>query len=144
MLQRLLIALAWVNAGKTTGSLLNEIRQIIYFLYQAKEITKKVYNNMINSIKLWNRIGTTFMNYENSKTSDRHRLLLNHSDKINFKRSDKYVALSNLSIYYTWKNMKSHTKTINLKYQLQHEMKNLNYLMDHILYQIFNITLNIP
>ena len=40
--------------------------------------------------------------------------------------------------------MKSHTKTINLKYQLQHEMKNLNYLMDHILYQIFNITLNIP
>ena len=40
---------------------------------------------------------------ENSKTSDPHRLLLNLSDKINFKRSDQYVLLSSLSIYYTWK-----------------------------------------
>ena len=38
---------------------------------------------------------------------------------------------------------KSHIRTINLKYQLQHEMKNLNYLMDHILYQIFKIILSI-
>ena len=45
------------------------------------------------------------MNSENSKTSDPHRLLLNLTDKINLKRSDKYVALSNLSIYYTWKNI---------------------------------------
>ena len=44
---------------------------------------------------------TIFMNSENSKTSDLHRLLLNLSKKINLKRSDKYVALSNLSIYYT-------------------------------------------
>ena len=47
------------------------------------------------------------MNSENSKTSDPHRLLLNLTDKINLKRSDKYVALSNLSIYYTWKNIKN-------------------------------------
>ena len=58
---------------------------------------------------------TIFMNSENSKTSDLHRLLLNLLDKINLKRSDKYVALSNLSIYYTWKNIKSHTKMIDLK-----------------------------
>ena len=38
---------------------------------------------------------------------------------------------------------KSYTKIINLQYQLRHGMKNLNYLMDHILYQIFKITLNI-
>ena len=38
---------------------------------------------------------------------------------------------------------KSHTKIINLKYQLQREMKNLNYLMDHVLYQIFKIILSI-
>ena len=44
---------------------------------------------------------TIFMNSENSKTSDPHRLLLNLSDKINLKGSDKYVALSNLSICYT-------------------------------------------
>ena len=41
------------------------------------------------------------MNSENSKTYDPHRLLVNLTDKITLKRSDKYVALSNLSIYYT-------------------------------------------
>ena len=45
------------------------------------------------------------MNSKNSKTSDPHRLLLNLPDKINLK-SDKYVALSNLSRYYTWKSIK--------------------------------------
>ena len=49
---------------------------------------------------------TIFMNYKNSKTSDNHRLLLNLTDKINSKRNGKYVALSDLSIYYTWKNIK--------------------------------------
>ena len=58
---------------------------------------------------------TLFMNSENSKTSDPHRLLLNLSDKINLKRSDKYVALSNLSIYYTWKNVKRSYKNTKLK-----------------------------
>ena len=56
-----------------------------------------------------------FMNSENSKTSDCHRLLLNLSDKVNLKRSDKYVALSNLSIYYTMKNIKKLYKNIKLK-----------------------------
>ena len=49
---------------------------------------------------------TIFINSENSKTSDTHRLLINLLDKINLKRSDKYIALSNLTIYYTWKNIK--------------------------------------
>ena len=57
----------------------------------------------MNSIKLQNRMNTIFMNSENSKTSDLHRLFLNLLDKINWDRTDKYVALSNLSIYYTWK-----------------------------------------
>ena len=43
------------------------------------------------------------MNSENSKTSDSHRLLLNLTDKIDLRRKDKYIALSNLSIYYTRK-----------------------------------------
>ena len=55
------------------------------------------------------------MNSENSKTSDPHRLLLNLTDKINLSRSDKYVALSNLSIYYTWKNIKKSYKNNNFK-----------------------------
>ena len=45
------------------------------------------------------------MNLKNSKTSDLHRVILNLSDKVGLKRSDKYVALSNLSIYYTWNNI---------------------------------------
>ena len=52
MLLRLSIALAQVKAGNTSESLLKEIRQIIYSLYRAKEITKKVYNNIMNLIKL--------------------------------------------------------------------------------------------
>ena len=55
-------------------------------------------------------MNTIFLNPENSKTCDPHRLLLNLSDKVNLKRSDKYVALSNFSICYTWKNI---TKSYN-------------------------------
>ena len=51
MLKRLPIALAQVKAGNSSESLLNEIRQIVYSLYRSKEITKKVYNTIINSIK---------------------------------------------------------------------------------------------
>ena len=50
MLQRFPIALAQVKAGNILENLLNEIRQIIYSLYQSKEITKKVYNNLIRSL----------------------------------------------------------------------------------------------
>ena len=50
MLQRLPTALAQVKAGNNSESLLNKIRQIVYSLYQSKEITKKVYNNIIKSI----------------------------------------------------------------------------------------------
>ena len=99
MLQRLPIALAQVKAGNTSEKLLNEIRQIIYSLYRAKETTKKIYNNITNSIKVLNRMDTIFMSSENSKTFYPHRLLLNLSDKINLKGSDKFVALPNLSIY---------------------------------------------
>ena len=69
----------------------------------------------MNSIKLYSRTDTIFMNSENSKTSDSQKLLLNLTDKINSKRSDKYVALSNLSIYYTWKNIKKSHKNNKFK-----------------------------
>ena len=52
MLKRLPIALAQVKAGNNSESLLNEIRQIVYSLYRSKEITKKVFNNIIKSIKV--------------------------------------------------------------------------------------------
>ena len=50
MLQRLSIALEQVKAGSNSENLSNEIRQIVYSLYQSKEITRKVYNNLIKSL----------------------------------------------------------------------------------------------
>ena len=52
MLNKLPIALVQVKAGNTSENLLNEIRQVIYSLFREKEITKKVYNNVMNSINL--------------------------------------------------------------------------------------------
>ena len=82
------------------------------------------------------------MKSKNSKNSNPHRLLLNLTDTLDL-RKDKCIALSNLRIYYTLENIKSYIRTISLKFQLQHGMKNLDYLMDHILYQIYKIILNI-
>ena len=55
------------------------------------------------------------MNSENSKTSDPKRLLFNLADKIGLRRKDLYIALSNLSIYYTWKNIKKSYKNNKFK-----------------------------
>ena len=52
MLQRLPVALAQIKTSSNLEILLNEIRQIVYYLYQSKEITKNVYNNIIKSIKV--------------------------------------------------------------------------------------------
>ena len=52
MLQILPIAVAQVKAANNSESLLNEIRKIVYSLHQSKQITKKVYNNIIKSIQL--------------------------------------------------------------------------------------------
>ena len=51
MLKRLPIALAQIKAGNNSERLLNEIRQIVYYLYRSKKITKMLYNNINNSIK---------------------------------------------------------------------------------------------
>ena len=58
---------------------------------------------------------TIFMNSKNSRTSDSHRLLINLADQIKLKRSDKYVALSNLSIYFTQENIKKSYKNDKFK-----------------------------
>ena len=50
---------------------------------------------------------TIFMDSENSRTSEYHILVLKFTDKLDLTRGQKTVALSNLSIYYTWKNIKS-------------------------------------
>ena len=64
------------------------------------------------------------MNFQNSKTCDSYRLLLNLSGDL--KNSDNHVVLSNVSIYYEWENIKIHIITIDLK-QLQRATKILKY-----------------
>ena len=85
-----------------------------------------------------------FMNSENSKTSDPQRILFNLSDKINVKRSDKNRLLyQTLAFAIHEKILNRHINLINIKHQLQHGMKSLNYLMDHVLYQIFKTILSV-
>ena len=83
------------------------------------------------------------MNSGNSKTSDPHRLWLNLTDKINLKISNKYVALSNFSIYYTWKNIKFSYKnskfktsapTWNEEFQLSDGSYNVSNIQDYFKY----------
>ena len=88
MLRKLPIPLAQVKARSICENVLNEMRQIIYSLYRAKEVIK---------------------------TSDPHRLLLKLTDKLDLRRRDKYFALSNLSIYCKWKNVKTSYKNNKFK-----------------------------
>ena len=124
MLQKLPIALAQVKAGnKLAKSLLNEIRQI---------------NPSIE-------MGTIFMNSQNSKTSDPHVLILKLTDKLDLTWGEKIIALSNLSIYYTWKNIKSSynnnkfkisAPTWNDKFELpdgSYSVSNIQDYFEHIL-----------
>ena len=67
-------------------------------------------------------MNTTFTDSENSKTSDPHRLSLNLTDKIGVRQKDKYIALSNLSTYYTLKNIKNSCK--NNKFKISASIKN--------------------
>ena len=69
----------------------------------------------MNSIKLYYRMDTVFMNSKNSKTSEPYRLLINLSNKINLNRYDKYVASSNLNMYDTCKNIRRSYKRNKFK-----------------------------
>ena len=58
---------------------------------------------------------TIFINSENSRTSEYHVLVLNLTDKLDLRRGKKDIVLSNLSVYYTWKNIKSSYNNNKLK-----------------------------
>ena len=85
-------------------------------------------------------MNTIFMNSENSKTSKSHILALKLTNKLDLRIGEKTIALSNLSIYYTWKNIKSSYNSN--KFKISAPTSNLSYLMDHILCQIFRIILS--
>ena len=91
MLNRLPILLAQIQAGNNSKSLKNELRQIIYSLYRSKVL----------------KMETSFMNTKNSKTNESHRFKYDLIDNLDLKSPNKNMALGSLSIYYTWKNVKS-------------------------------------
>ena len=87
---------------------------------------------------------TIFMNSENNKTSEPQVLILKLTDRLDLRRGEKIIALSNLSIYYTWKNTKSSNN--NNKFKKSAPTWNDKFdriLMDRILYQIFKVILSI-
>ena len=91
---------------------------------------------------------TIFMNSKNSKTLDVHRLLLNLSDKINLNRSNKYIALSNTGIYYTWQNkFEILPPTWNEKFELPDRSDSVSDIQDyfkHIVKKHETVTDNLP
>ena len=62
-------------------------------------------------------MNTIFMNSRNSKTSNPHKLFFNLTDQMDLKKRNRYIALSNLSIYYTRQNIKKSDKSNKLKYK---------------------------
>ena len=84
---------------------------------------------------------TIFMNSENRRTSEYHVLVLNLTDKLDLRRGQKSVALSNLSIYYTWKNIKSSSN--NNKFKISAPTWSEEFALPDGSYSIFKIILNI-
>ena len=81
------------------------------------------------------------MNSENSKTSEQHILILKLTDKLDLRRSEKSIALSNLSIYYAQKNIKSLYKNNKFKVSAATWNSKFELPVRSFLYQIFKITL---
>ena len=93
------------------------------------------------------KMDTIFMNSENSKTSKLHVLIIKLTDKLDLKRGEKIVALSNLIIYYRWKNIKSSCNnnkfkmsapTWNDKFELQDRFYSVSDIQDYFEYTFKN------
>ena len=82
---------------------------------------------------------TIFMNWGNSKTPNSHGLLLNSLDKIDLKRSDKYVPFSNLSINYIWRNIKKSYKSNKCKNISSHLKWEFEFELSDGLYSVSDI-----
>ena len=82
-------------------------------------------------------VNTMFTNSNKSETFDPHRLLLNLADKIDLRRKDQYIALSNLSIYYAWKNIKKSHK--NNKFKISAPIWNEEFELPNGSYSISDI-----
>ena len=78
----------------------------LFILCINQKKSQKKYTITIKSVQI-KTMGTVFMNSENSKTFEPQVLILELTDKLDLRWGEKIIALSDLSIYYTWKNIKS-------------------------------------
>ena len=148
MLNRLPILLVQIEAGNNSIKLKNEARQVLYSLYRSKVLTKTVYNNLIKLYvhsTIFIKMETFFMNSKNSKTSEPNRFKYDLVDKLDLKNPNKNMALANLSIYYTWKNVRStyninefkvSAPTCNETFDLPDGSYNISEIQDYIEYII--------
>ena len=83
------------------------------------------------------------MNSENRKTPKPHVFILNFTNKLDWRIRKKVIALSNVSIYYTWKNLKSSYNDNKFKISAPTWSDNLNFQVDLIPYQTFKFMLSI-
>ena len=83
------------------------------------------------------KLDTIFMNSEHSKTSDPHVVILKLTDKLDLRRGENIITLSNLSIYYTWKNIKSSYN--NNKFKISAPTWNDKFELLDGLYSVSNI-----
>ena len=90
---------------------LNLLKKSNKSLAENKMKNKIVQNNYCPNISM----ETIFMNTENSKTNEPHKFVLNLSQRLDLRVSNKHVALQNLSIYYMWKNIRKQYKSNKLK-----------------------------
>ena len=94
-----------LKIGDISEDLINEIQQMFCSLYLLKDNSKNLYNDIVNY-----RIDKIFKGLKKRKKSDPHRLILNLDGKRDIKRNNKYVKLSNIIIYDTWKSIEDFMK----------------------------------
>ena len=104
MLSRLPILLGQLKAGNNLKDLKNEIRQLFYFLYRSNKAKQ---NELYAFDEYCLKMEKIIMNTESSKKNESKKFIYQFSDKLNLKSPNKDMALANLSLYYTWKNIKS-------------------------------------
>ena len=88
----------------------------------------------MNSIQVQCKMDNILMSSKHGKTSDSRRLILNLTDKISIKTSNEYVALPNLNICYTWKNIKNS----NNKFKISAPMLNAKFELSDGSYTVSN------
>lgn len=110
MVQQLPVALAQVKGRNTFKNLPNKIWQIVYSLHQAKEMSKKMFNNLIKLINLWNEYNIHEFRKQN-RYKKRWKKLLHNQIVVSTTRG---------------KIWKPHIKAVDFKCQLLRGMKNLN------------------